>query len=63
MLGGQGTRSEGAPISPEGEGWPVFDEKSEDGEVPEARARQPARPGNGRRSAPGKAVREGDRHE
>ena len=35
----QGARGEGAPISPEAKGWPVFGEKSEDGEVPEARAR------------------------
>jgi hypothetical protein len=49
--------------SKKAKGWPVFGEKSEDGEVPEARARQPARPGDGRRSAPGKAVREGDRRE
>jgi len=36
-----------APISDKAKGWPVFGEKSEDGEVPEVRARQPARPGMG----------------
>ena len=60
MPGVEGAPGEGAPISDKAKGWPVFGEKSEDGEVPEARARQPARPRWGRRSAPGKAVREGD---
>lgn len=59
MPGAQGAPGEGAPISRKVKGWPVFGEKSEDGEVPEGRAGQPARPGEGWRSAPGKAVREG----
>lgn len=35
----QGARGEGAPISEQAKGWPVFGEKSEDGEVPDVRAR------------------------
>jgi hypothetical protein len=47
MPSAQGALGEGAPISDKAKGWPVFGEKSEDGAVPEARARQTARPGTG----------------
>jgi hypothetical protein len=39
MPGASGTPGEGAPISDKAKGWPVSGEKSEDGAVPEARAR------------------------
>lgn len=46
MLGVQGALGEGAPISRKTvKGRSVFDEKSEDGAVPEGRAREPVRPG------------------
>ena len=35
----KGAQGEGVPISEKAKGWPVFGEKSEDGEVPEVWAR------------------------
>jgi HSP20 family protein len=54
-----GLRPEDVELSLENNILTISGEKTEDGEVPHARATQPARPPRRRRSAPGKAVREG----
>src|SRR4030095_5622036 len=57
----QERRAKGCLEAHEAKWRPRSGEKSEDGAVPEARARQAARPRKGREEDPGKAVRAGAR--